>query len=282
MRILIPIVGCYFLLPLSAYAQQAGATNTPQARPTPPAPPLLQRVPDMMQWGITYTVAGAGTTTSGDSDQEKAKKTEPLATKTVLKGGGMILEVTARNGAAPSQMWWLPGGVQMHSADGKTWLVGAQSPAGFETADYATQDFAGLGWISPQNFQGEVDYKGRKCYLFQDKVVTSETSELSAIKSHLDRSFDTVKTDENGNTTVKVGVHPQFHIEDFKKDVYACIDKESRLPVAVIYKTPGGVVTRTYQYQKLQTMPPVPPEVRKALDAFKQREKSLSVPHAPI
>jgi hypothetical protein len=160
--------------------------------------------------------------------------------------------------------------------------VGTPAAAGFETADYSTQDFAGLSWISAQNFKGEVDYKGKKCFLFQDKVITVEATELDAIKSNLARSFNTVKADENGNLTIKEGEHPQFHLDDYKKDVYAFIDEESRLPIAVLYKTPIGVVTRTYQYQKIQSMPPVPPEVQKALDAFKQREKSLSVPNAPI
>lgn len=282
MKKLIPILAWIFFLPVCLNAQQAVSSKAPQARPTPPSPPLLSRVPELTGWGITYAVEGPLAASAGDSGKEAAKQPEPLQTKSILKGGGMILEITTRAGGSSTQTWYLPGGVRMHSADGKTWIVGVASPAGFETADYAAQDFAGLGWISAQNFKGEAEYKGRKCYVFSDKVVTTEASELEAIKSHLDRSFDTVKTDENGHTTVQVGVHPQFHIEDFKKDVYAYIDEETRLPVVVMYKTPGGMVTRTYQYQKLQSMPPVPPEVRKALDSFKQREKSLSVPHAPI
>jgi hypothetical protein len=282
MKKIIPILAWVFSLPVCLHAQQPVAVSGPQAAPTPPAPPLLSRVPDLTGWGITYTVEGAVAPSTGDSIKDKAKQPDPLETKSVLKGGGIILELTAKGGAAPAQTWYLPGGVRMHSADGKTWIVGSASPAGFETADYTSQDFAGLGWISAQNFKGEVDYKGRKCFLFKDKVLTTEATELEAIRSHMDRSFDTVKTDENGNITVKVGVHPQFHIEEFKRDVYAYIDQETRLPVAVLYKTPGGIVTRSYQFQKLQTMPPVPPEVQKSLDSFKQREKSMSVPHAPI
>jgi len=282
MKKLIPIFAWIFFVPVCLNAQKAVPTTSPQTSPTPPAPPLLRRVPDLTGWGITYTVGGTATPETADSGTGKAKQPEPLETKSILKGSGMILEITAKGGGASTQTWYLPGGVRMHSADGKTWVVGAASPAGFETVDYTTQDFAGLGWISPQNFKGEVDYKGRKCFVFSDMVVTAESSELEAIKSHLDRSFDTVKTDENGNTTVQVGVHPQFHIEDFKKEVYAYIDEESRLPVAIMYKRPGGIVTRTYQFQKLNTMPLPPAEVRKALDLFKQREKSLSVPHAPI
>jgi hypothetical protein len=282
MKKIIPILAWGFLLPVCLNAQQPLATGGSQSSLKPPAPPLIKRVPDLTGWGITYTMQGSAAPAPGDSVSGKAKQPDPLQTKSVLKGGGMILEIMAKSGSAPSQTWYLPGGVRMHSGDGKTWLVGAPSTAGFETADYASQDFAGLGWISAQNFKGEVEYSGRKCFLFQDKVVTTEASELETIKSHMDRSFDTVKTDENGNITVKVGVHPQFHIEDFKKEVYAYIDQETRLPVAVLYKTPEGIVTRTYQFQKLQSMPPVPPEVQKALESFRRREKSMSVPHAPI
>jgi hypothetical protein len=282
MKQLIPILAWGLFLPVCLSAQQSVPATAPKASPTPPAPPLVRRVPDLTEWGITYTLNGTAAPVTVDSGREGAKQLEPLQTKSIFKGGGMILEITAKGGGASTQTWHLSGGVRMHSADGKTWIVGASSPAGFETADYTTQDFAGLSWISPQNFKGEVDYKGRKCFVFSDKVVTTEASELEAIKSHLDRSFDTVKKDENGNTTVQVGVHPQFHIEDFKKEVYAYIDVETRLPVAVMYKTPGGIVTRTYEYQKMQSMPPVPPEVRKALDSFRQSEKSLNIPHAPI
>jgi hypothetical protein len=267
---------------VSIRAQQSVGGASPKASPTPPAPPLLHQVPDLMQWVITYTVEGSVPSTPGYSDKEKAKKADPIVTKTVLKGGGVIVEVAAKTGAAPIQTWCMPGGVQIHSADGKNWIVGAPTAAGFETADYRAQDFAGLSWISTQNFKGEVDYQGRKCFVFSDKVVTTESSELKAIKLHLARSFDTVKEDDNGNITVKEGVMPEFNVEDYKKEVFAYIDQETRLPVAVFYKTPTGIVTRSYQYQKLQSMPPVPPEVKKALDAFKQRAKSLSVPNAPI
>jgi hypothetical protein len=280
-KIIIPVLIWFVVIPLGANAQQAVGTTGPQASPTPPAPPLLRRVPDLMGWGITYTVEGAASPTKTGSSKEKEKQPEPLQTKSVLKGGGMILELTAKNGGSPLQMWYLPGGVQMRSSDGKTWLVGAGSQAGFETADYSTQDFAGLSWISAQNFKGEVDYKGRKCFVFSDKVVTTDRHELESIRSSMARSFTTVAADENGNINVKSEA-AQFHIDDFKKDVYAYIDEESRLPVAIIYKTPNGIVTRTYQFQKITSMPPVPPEVRKSLDSFKQRQKSLSIPHAPI
>jgi len=277
------ILSCALFLPMVVIAQQTGSVPAPQVSPTPPAPPLLRRVPDMMEWVISYSREGQSTSQqSGKTAKEDEKKEELLERKTILKGAGFIFEATAITGAPAIQMWSLPEGLQLRSTDGKTWLVGAPSIAGFNTVDYSTQDFSGLGWIAEQNFKGEANYKGRKCFVFGDRVVTSETTEIEAVRSSMARSFNSLKTDDNGNVTVKEGDHPQFNIEDFKKEVFAYIDQETRLPIALLYKTPGGIVVRTYQYQKLQSMPTVPPEVKKALDAFKQREKSLSVPNAPI
>ena len=279
-QLLFPLLG--FFLPLCLNGQTPSAGPAPA--PTPPAPPLLHRVPDMTEWGITYAMEAKGDASqTGEVEKIGKKKAAPVKARTVLKGKGMVLEVTSDGVGSSLQTWHLPGGITLNSTDGKKWSVGTGGHPGFDTADYATQDFAGLGWISANNFIGEKSFQGRKCFAFEDKVVTVEQQELETAKSDISRNFTWVKLDTKGNVLEKDDAKRMvFNIEDYKNPVVAYIDEETRLPVALIYKTPNGVMTRSYQFQKLSTLPAPPSEAHKALDSYKDREQRLSGAPAPI
>ncbi len=58
-------------------------------------------------------------------------------------------------------------------------------------------------------------------------------------------------------------------------DVTAYIDEETRLPLALVYESPNGTMTRSYSFQPLSQVPQMPAEVQKMLEAYKQRQKML-------
>jgi hypothetical protein len=117
-------------------------------------------------------------------------------------------------------------------------------------------------------------------------VLTISPKQIQAIKDEIDRDFTWIELDENGEakpaTSEMQARRRTFNIEDYKSDVVAYIDDETRLPVALVYTTPQGAVTRTYQFQALSTPLVMPAEVRKLLEAFKMRQKRLNVSRAPI
>jgi hypothetical protein len=164
---------------------------------------------------------------------------------------------------------------------GGNWIVGGPGAQSFEEADYSREDFAGLDWLTLQNFVGSRMVNGRNCLVFKDRQVTVEPSELEAIKSDITRDFSWAQVDDKGNVK-EIQKRRTFNIENYKSDVTAYIDDETRLPIALVYQTPQGIITRSYQFQTLSSPLVIPAEVRKALQTFEVRQKKLSVPHAPI
>ena len=122
--------------------------------------------------------------------------------------------------------------------------------------------------------------------VFEDRVVTVEPSELGAIKSNISRDFTWMTLDKNGEPKSDASQpnrkRPIFNIEDYKYQVVAYIDDETRLPIALVYKTPTGVMTRTYEFQAAPNLPALPPDVEALLKGSIQRQWRLSVAHAPI
>lgn len=256
--------------------------QTPAASPTPPQPPFLNRAPDHVQWTITYIKDSKG---SGDGKVAE-NGSEPRG-RTVAKDRDLVCEKTVNANNESFEAWRIGKGLMVTSSDGKKWVIGSGNQQGFDNVNYDTSDFSGFDWIGAQNFVGEKKVNGRPCLVFQDKVVTVEPSQLEMIKSTIDRDFNWMgEIDENGRSVngAQTGAPARrvFNIEDYKIQVTAYIDAETRLPIALVYASPQGAVTRTYQFQALSTPLVMPDEVRKMLEAFKRRQKRLSVSHAPI
>jgi len=256
--------------------------QTPAASPTPPQPPFLKRAPDRVQWTITYVKDSKG---SGD-DKGAENGPEPRV-RTVARDRDLVCEKTVNANNESLQAWRLGKGLMVTSSDGKKWVIGSGNQQGFDSVDYDTSDFSGFDWVGVQNFAGEKKVNGRPCLVFQGKVVTVEPSQIEMIKSTIDRDFNWMgQLDANGKP-VKGGQEaaPQrrvFRIEDYEASVTAYIDDETRLPVALVYNTPQGTMTRLYQFQPISGPLVIPDEVRKTFEAFKARQKRLSGSHAPI
>ena len=70
--------------------------------------------------------------------------------------------------------------------------------------------------------------------------------------------------------------------DQFKVDVEADIDEQTRLPVKLTYQTPQGTTTRTYTFEGTASSLNLPPEVQAAAGKFQKHLKSMSAPIAPI
>lgn len=253
----------------------------PAAAPTPPQPPFIKRAPDRVQWVITY----ANDSQKSGNGKVEQNGTEPKL-KTVTKDHNIVCEKTVNNNNGALQVWHVGKGVSLASSDGKKWVIGSGSDQGFDNVNYDTNDFSGFDWVGVQNFVGAKKVNGRPCLVFQDKVVTAEPSELKRMQRDISRDFSWMRVDEKGNTIEGAqGDAPQrrvFNIEDYKTQVTAYIDEETRLPIALVYSSPQGLITRTYQFQELPTPLVIPEEVRKELQTFDAQQKKLQVQKAPI
>ena len=274
------------VMPIALHAQ------TPSPSPTPPLPPLIKPVADKVQWAITYklqpTGAGPGGAIeqSGTSPQSGKKDAAPPTVKFVIKNSELTLERILNENGVKIDSWHLRGGLAVTAVNGKDWILVPSTQAGFDSADYSRQDFAGFDWISPQNFSGVKSVNGRPCLVFTGKVVTLEPSELKAIQSDMSRDFSWMELDEKGEAkpiTPEMKARQRvFNIENYKSPVVAYIDDETRMPVALIYKTPSGTITRTYQFQPAPAPLQLPPEAQAVLKGNVERQQRLSVSRAPI
>jgi len=256
-------------------------TPSPAVSATPPLPPLIKRAPDKVQWVISYKVAGPGIKTH-EAQQQAGKTVEPPARqKIVIKNQNLVFERTINENGAALDTWYLPPALAVSSSQGKSWTLASASSPGFESTNYASEDFAGFEWISQQNFKGLKEVNGRPCLVFQDRVVTIETAELEILRSDINRDFSWLTLNENGAST-KGSPKRTFNIEDYKNPVVAYIDEQTRLPVALVYKCPAGTVTRTYQFQPAPATLQLPPEAQVILNTSAERQRRMSAGHAPI
>ena len=260
------------MLAPSLNAQDSGAS----ASPTPPQPPLLRRAPETAQWVITYKIEGeSGKPEVAAKTGKSAKPTPAAKTKLVARNQDLIFERTVNENGVEIDWLRLQDGLAATTVNAKGWTVLPSPQPDFDAPDYSNQDFAGFDWISAQNFIGNKTVNGKKCLVFEDRVVTVNKAELDAIVSDIGRDFSWART--------KDGKPRIFNRDDYKTSVTAYIDDETRLPVSLVYKTPAGeTITRTYQFQPLSITLGVPPEVQAVFKATIHRTQQTTVGHAPI
>jgi hypothetical protein len=270
-------LGIAILCAGSLYAQTPAASPMP----TPPQPPFLKRAPDRVQWTIAYL---NDSKKSGDGKAEQSGADPKL--RTVVKDHDVVCEKTIKGNNETIQVWHVGKGITVASSDGKKWVFGYGNQQGFEDVNYDTNDFSGFDWVGAQNFIGEKKVNGRSCLIFQDKVVTVDPSRLDMIKSDIERDTSWIQINKSGDIVSGAAsgapARRVFNIEDYKTQVTAYIDNETRLPVALVYLSLQGAVTRTYQFQELPAPLVIPEELRKELQKFDVRQRKLQVQKAPI
>jgi len=251
------ILLCTAVIPLSSGALAAAETS-----PTPrvPEPPLLNRPSAGAQWVITSKPERKESAIEkkqkpGGKKRPEASVSQTTTTK-VIKGENSVFEETVNKNGVRLGIWYVAGS-WMSSVNGQKWIGIPPRPQTFDTPDYSSEDFAGFGWVTQKNFSGMRDFDGSHCMVFDGRVVTLSPAEIESIKSNLSRDFTGASVSDGeaaqNSATKPVSNGKRFNIEDYKFDATAYIDKETRLPVALVYETPTGKVTRTYRFEKHAT-----------------------------
>lgn len=263
------------------FAQNPAA---PAGTPSPlPPGPLIKPVPSGIRWTITRKGGAKGASQEGGKaepgaspesgetkGQEKEKEGANRFDIQIIgeKVGDVSHTVTTYGGGNRAEVW-KKGGQQSTLSTG--WTQPVISAAGADEAE-------DLDWISAANFVNVRDVLGRKCMVFQDKILPQGAAallrynrsihhELSpGMKEHLKRANIAVE-EASGSS------QPELSADTLKENAVACIDLESRLPMALQV---GKVVT-TYKYEAL---PPayalnLPADIAAAIQARGQQIQAV-------
>lgn len=262
------------LITAGSIASVFAQANSPDA---PPQPPFLKRAPAKCQWQITTKSSG---NPQGGKEGVSADghPTSPPKLTTVIKDGNLVFETTTLENGSVLQ-FWRTGGIALMSIAGKPWMM-VRGENSFQDTDYTQSDFAGFDWISQTNFVGRQKVAGRPCLLFKDRVITMNPEEIRLMKADIvaqKTRAEIARMDARmtNKPAPEVDEPKAFREDDYKADVTAYIDEETRLPIALVYMSPTGAMTRTYSFQSLSQVPPVPPEVLQLLQAYMQRQKMM-------
>jgi hypothetical protein len=214
----------------------------PVEKPVPPPGPLIQkRAPDFARWVTRAKISmpkppektSAAATGSPASDDEEIV----TVTKT-----GAVVHVERTDEQRKTWQTWCRGTVQIAVTPGsQIYLVAAPpnkdvvNPLYF---DFSNSDFEGFEWISAQNYTGIKPVLGKNCLTFKDDRRVTGTLAPAPVSNAL----------------------------------VACIDLETRLPVALM--NDNGIVT--YQFLKPpEAMQDLPANVQAVLDKQKQDIQSV-------
>ena len=217
-----------------------------------PQGPLLKRALAPAEW-VTTTRAVKPPGAAPPSAPAKSK------TVTVIKVQDFIYEKSISEQGAEFETWRISGGAASRS-NGGGWAVSAGRGNNFDSTDYSKTDFAGFDWIALGNFTGRGNVMGKKCIIFKAKVVIMDSHELK-----MEKEASGAKVDDQ-----------------FKVDVEADIDEQTRLPVLLTYHTPNGVMERSYVFSSPDGTPSPPVEVVQLIKKYNEILRRMSVRVAPI
>jgi hypothetical protein len=236
--------------------------GAPAATPEPlPEGPLLKRAPDPGEWEIRLD------TEQSQKPPQPGSEPPPPPPKTVLvtKAGKVVREVIAYANGTSVEIWHRGGVTVSRNQGSQAWSASPESAAGFESPDYITADFSGLGWISPATYTGIQSFGGRKVIVFTGSVCDKSATDLSVLKNGVDRQRG--EEARSGHRVTKA-----FDPNDYKVPAVAYIDLETRLPLILKY----GNLTRSYRYRSpSQSELTLPPDAVKAVSSYEKYRASL-------
>lgn len=262
------------LLAFCASVHAQDAAQTP--RPTPPPGPLLNRAPNFSSWMVVIkrpkpddVTKGSGRT-GGAPPPTAGGETKPtVEIRVTLTKTGPIRKEEEADGNGHTMVKWYTGAMQITMKSGWTTPVlssAATNPFDSLLTDYSKTDFPGFEWISEQNFVGIKNVAGHNCLIFKDKA-----SLVSADELRIRKEIALLSAGGNASTTLKIDP------EQFQKEAVACIDVETRLPVALQRVDE----TRLYQFQTPpQEMLALPKELQAPLDVWNRERAAQARPAA--
>jgi hypothetical protein len=238
----------------------------------PPLPEgsLLKRAPDFSSWTVLFSkIGGKVEARESKSDQDKTRPQRQVA---VTKTGKVIHEIKVDALGKSTEVWHV-GGVQVTvpSGNGFPSIFPDFGGGDIYTTNYAVSDFAGLDWISATTFAGIQKVMGRDCIIFRSEVNTLQKDEQ--VEEELVASRALVRQLDAARKKGGTPNAPAPPAGVTKAPAVACIDLETRLPVAVTF----GNETRTYQYgQPPGEMQVLPAALAVALNEYQARIQGLS------
>jgi hypothetical protein len=249
----------------------------------PPTGPLLKRVSAPAQWTILTQVAApqpgadshgnAGSASTGNA-AGPAKAAKPRVT-TVIKSENLIYEKVVDESGNVIESWRTPTAMATR-VNATGWAVLPGVGNNFNQTDYSKADFAGFDWVALSHYTGTGSVLGRKCLIFKSREIVMDAASL-----HLARLNALNKLISHDLSDYSIS-DKNVSDDQFKVDVEADIDQQTRLPVKLTYQTAEGTTTRTYTFETAGSSLELPPEVRAAVGKFQKYLKSMSVPIAPI
>lgn len=209
------------------------AQNSAPKKEAPPDPPLIVNAPANSQWTITYTLKVAEKEPNGPGEIRERKlrlRYSPLIkSKLNIKGSGQMVIYTNYEGGLKSETWVL---------DGQSYELPMRPGDPIKGESRGKSDFSEIYWVTPENFRGTVDFKGRKLHLYETDLADSGNNDPKA------------KTDSKGPP----GAPPADGVAKIPSQ-RAYIDAQTRLPVSV----DAGSTVWSYQFA-------APPQVFPKMD----------------
>lgn len=236
------LVGLFFVIHLQpVQAQQAAPSPSPLVLPKP----ILAEMPARSSWTIVEA-GGAKDSSKPDGDAPR-----PALQKTFIKYDP-LLEIIRIDGSGRQTTQWRVNGKQFAVSPSSD-EVGVMD----QTSDeYVKSDFQEIRWVSPSNFVGLDEAKGKKCWVFRSRVLQASPRELE----------DAMRA---ANEQGKKFDETPFYVEQT-----GYIDSATQLPVLLNI---GGRILE-YTINPPPTTPPVVPEALvKRLEADKSAEKAMKL-----
>ncbi len=236
------LVGVFCVMSLQPLlAQQAASSPAPVVLPKP----ILAEMPARSSW----TIVEAGG--AKDPSKPESEASRPAMQRTFIKYDP-VLEIIRVDGSGRETTQWRVSGKQFAVNPGSD-EVGVMD----QTSDeYVKTDFQEIRWVSPSNFVGLEEAKGKKCWVFRARVLQASPRDLE----------DAMRA---ANEQGKKFDEAPFYVEQT-----GYIDSATQLPVLLNI---GGRVLE-YTINPPPTTPPVVPEVLvKRLEADKSAEKAMKL-----
>jgi hypothetical protein len=254
------------------FAQNAPAPSgiTPGALPEGP---LVKPFPSQVRWTITRKgISDAHEPSASQASSEQApgeqapgsengapKKASPFEIQIIGEKVGDVTHIITTYGSGIKQEVWKKGGQQT------TMKTGWKEPL----AGSASEEVEDINWISSKNFTGIRKASGRDCMVFRDRLLPGIYRMRPDLLQKSEAGSERDRKEEQRVNKVLGSKSENLDPEKLKMNAVACIDLESRLPMALQV---GNNVT-TYKYEAL---PPsyvleLPANVAATIQATSQR-----------
>jgi hypothetical protein len=272
----LPLFCCALLTLASATFGQ----DSPGTPPPLPSGPLLKRAPDLSTWTVTSQNGappkqGQNQNSGGDNQQAPQGFRQAVVTKT-----GKIIDEQLVDALGRKFELWHVNGMLLTGGESAPVIVPDSAGKDIYTTNFALSDFAGLDWISPRTYAGIQKVMGRDCIIFRGEVNSQPAAVQSETKLAGDRAnlvaaraayyASNISGSGGGQSTSSTALKGNLSAE---VSAVACIDLETRLPVAVTF----GQETRTYVFGQPPTSPlELPPAFATALGAYQKHITNLS------